>query len=108
MIRSNWSRESRHARGYGSEWDKLRRIVLQRDNGLCQCQHCKAAGRVTSATECDHIISKAKGKALGWTDERIDDPSNLQAINSDCHKRKTVEENGGKPKQRIGLDGWAI
>ena len=47
MSRSNWPTESRHKRGYGAEWDKLRLLVLRRDNGLCKCSHCASEGRVT-------------------------------------------------------------
>ncbi len=105
-----WHSTSSASRGYGYEWQRLRKLVLQRDNGLCQCKHCKTAGRVTIATEVDHVVNKAEAKRRGWTDEQIDDPSNLASINADCHKRKTVEENGGeyRPRQRIGPDGYPI
>jgi 5-methylcytosine-specific restriction protein A len=105
---SNWSDKSRHERGYGATWDKLRKLVLERDGYLCQCTHCKAEFRVTLATEVDHVVSKAIAKRRGWTDEQIEDPSNLAAINGDCHKRKTQEEQGKTIKPKIGLDGWAI
>lgn len=105
-----WGSLSRHERGYGKEWDRLRKRILERDCGLCQCKHCTAAGRVTLASEVDHIVSKAKAKALKWTDAQIDDESNLQAINSECHKRKTKEEQGktARPRVMIGLDGFPI
>ena len=98
----SWSRESRHTRGYGTAWDKLRLAVLKRDSYLCQCTHCKAEKRVTLASEVDHIVSKAKGGT--------DDPDNLQAISKACHKRKTIEEQGGtmKPRVKIGIDGFPI
>lgn len=97
-------------RTYGKAWEKVRAEVLKRDNYLCQCQHCKKEKRTSLATEVDHIVSRAKAQALGWTPERTEHPDNLQAINHDCHKRKTTEENGGipKPKVRIGLDGFPV
>lgn len=101
-----WSKESRHKRGYGAAWDKKRKRILERDGGLCRCQHCKAAGRILIASEVDHVISKARARKMGWTEERIDDESNLAAINSDCHKRKTAEEEGKTPRPTIGADGW--
>ncbi len=55
---------------------------MQRDCGLCQ--PCQQAGRVTVATQVDHIVPKA----LGGTD----DEPNLQAICSACHKAKTARE----------------
>lgn len=98
--KSGWSTVSRHKRGYGSNWDKLRLFVLRRDNGLCQCQTCKSNQRIKQATEVDHIIPKAGG----GTDEL----SNLQAINKECHKIKTAREQGRSlnPKVIIGLDGF--
>jgi 5-methylcytosine-specific restriction protein A len=110
MSRSNWPTESRHKRGYGAEWDKVRKLVLKRDGHLCQCTHCRAEGRTTIATEVDHIVSRATAQALGWSKARAEHPSNLQAINSDCHAVKTQEEQGKsvKPKRHIGLDGFPI
>ena len=103
LRKSNWSKESRHKRGYGSGWDKIRLIVLKCDNGLCQCSKCQGGKiRVTPATEVDHIIPKAKGGT-----DRLD---NLQSINKQCHKIKTAAEQGRnlKPKIQIGMDGLPI
>jgi 5-methylcytosine-specific restriction enzyme A len=96
-----WSKESRQSRGYGARWDRLRLQVLRRDGYLCQCDHCKGGAlRVTPAQEVDHVLPKAKGGT--------DDPDNLAAIAHECHVRKTVEEQGGKRKPKIGLDGFPI
>lgn len=77
------SRGTRHERGYGSAWDALRLIILQRDAGLCV--PCRAAGRVTPAAEVDHVVNRARGGA--------DEPANLQAICRACHKAKTARES---------------
>ena len=53
-------------------------------------------------------MSKTKARSMGWTDAQIDSPDNLQAINKDCHQRKTREELGGTPKPRIGMDGYPV
>jgi 5-methylcytosine-specific restriction protein A len=105
-----WGKESRQARGYGAKWDRKRKRILERDCGLCQCRHCKASGAINIATEVDHIVSKAKARAMRWTDEQIEADSNLQSINHDCHLRKTEEEQGKtkRPKVTIGLDGWPV
>ena len=110
MSRSNWPTESRHKRGYGAEWDKVRKFVLERDGHLCQCRHCKAEGRTAIATEVDHIISRSIAQGLGWTKARTEHPDNLQAIHKHCHARKTQEEQGKtvKPKRIIGFDGFPI
>jgi 5-methylcytosine-specific restriction protein A len=76
-------RGNRHERGYGAEWDRLRKAILERDCGVCQaCGHL--------GNEVDHKTPKA----LGGTD----DPSNLQTLCTDCHKTKTARES---------RDAWA-
>nr|MCU0920178.1 HNH endonuclease [Burkholderiaceae bacterium] len=52
---------SRHARGYGAAWDRLRQLVLRRDAGICQCEDCRRTGMLTAAHEVDHIVPKAEG-----------------------------------------------
>lgn len=79
---SDKTRGNRHERGYGSQWEKLRKAVLRRDSRLCQV--CLQQGRVTPANEVDHIIPKAKGGQ--------DDPPNLQSICRPCHQAKTARE----------------
>jgi len=69
-------------RGYGTEWRRLRKIILKRDCYLCQV--CQSGGIVTPATEVDHIVNKADGGT--------DAPSNLQSICSRCHQAKTLAE----------------
>ena len=91
-----WSRESRHKRGYGTAWDKLRKRILARDKHLCQ--PCFRKGIIHPGNEVDHRLPKAQGGT--------DNEDNLQAINRECHKVKTALENGAKPKVSIGLDGW--
>lgn len=82
---SNFTRrESRHARGYGSAWDKLRQLVLQRDAGLCQA--CRAEGRVTAGNLVDHKVPKFEGGT--------DDLDNLQVLCKPCHVDKTAQESG--------------
>ena len=108
MGKSNWSTESRQARNYGPEWARKRERVLARDNHLCHCEHCRAEGRIRLATEVDHVVSRAKARRLGWTEERTEAEGNLGAINTECHKRKTQEERGKRwvSRGKIGLDGW--
>ena len=87
---------SRHERGYGWAWVQLRTRILARDLHLCQV--CLANGRTASASDVDHITPKANGGA--------DDEGNLQSLCRDCHAAKTILDNGGKPRQAIGEDGW--
>ncbi len=100
--KSNWSTASRQDRGYGPEWDKTRLRILDRDGWLCQCRVCKEQDLTTYANQVHHI----KRKADGGTD--ADD--NLASINEECHKRETIEENGGtyREPRYVGLDGFPI
>ena len=89
-----WSTQSRHERGYGTEWDRLRKLAMRRDHGMCQCPKCKGLGRV--ATDVHHIKPKAKGGT--------DDVSNLICLNGDCH-----DALHGQSKRKVtGLDGWDL
>ncbi|MBR8330032.1 HNH endonuclease [Burkholderia ambifaria] len=59
----NWKpdavRGNRHARAYGSAWERIRLRILRRDRSLCQ--PCLQTGRVTVAVAVDHVTSKARG-----------------------------------------------
>lgn len=86
-TKSNWQKRSDEPgstakRGYGTEWKKLRVVILKRDKYLCQ--ECKRNGLVKRGNHVDHVISKA----LGGTDE----PSNLQVLCESCHMTKTGRE----------------
>jgi 5-methylcytosine-specific restriction protein A len=78
------NRGSRHERGYGYAWDKLRARILKRDGYVCRCAECRELDRLRPAHDVDHIIQRADGGS--------DDPSNLQAINRECHRLKTARE----------------
>lgn len=76
------NRGSRHERGYGTAWDKLRLVILARDCGLCQ--PCAQLGRVTAGNIVDHKVPKAQGGT--------DNEANLQTICGPCHQAKTQAE----------------
>lgn len=87
--RKGWEgKGSRHERGYGSAWDRLRKRILKRDNYLCQ--ECMRQGTLTPLCvrprdhAVDHIIPKAHG---GTDDER-----NLESLCDAHHKAKTAKE----------------
>jgi len=69
------------AQGYDRRWDKLS-LWYRHKHPLCRL--CLAAGRVTPATQVDHI----KPKRLGGTD----DLANLQSLCHSCHSSKTRKE----------------
>lgn len=79
---NNPERGTAEQRGYDWRWRKLAMAVLKRDRHLCQCEDCN--GRRLPATEVDHKTPKSRGGT--------DDLDNLQAINTDCHRRKSQRE----------------
>lgn len=90
--RSNWdayhaerNATSRHKRGYGWTWEKLRDMVLA-DEPLCR--QCGAVGLVAAAVTVDHILPKAWGG--------MDDMDNLQPLCKQCHDDKTAREVRGR------------
>lgn len=103
-----WSKESSSSRGYGPRWRKLRLVILRRDKYLCQCAECAKRLVPLPATEVNHKVPKAEARRLGWTEEQIDHPSNLEAVNTDCHKRITALQNGYTLRPETGLDGWPV
>lgn len=87
--RPDRERGNRHARGFGSGWDRKRLVILKRDCGLCQV--CLKAGRIEKATQVDHIVPRGEG---GTNDE-----DNLQSICDDCHATKTAQESARARKR---------
>lgn len=103
MTRKPWAdKGSRHDRGYGAAWTRIREQALRRDLYLCQA--CKREGRLTPlcVKPRDHAVDHIVPKAFGGTD----DLTNLESLCEPCHKAKSSLELGYKPKQTIGADGW--
>lgn len=93
-----WDRKREVRTLTGRPWRRLRELILQRDQYLCQ--PCKRKGKPTLATQVDHIVPLAKNGT--------DKPDNLQSICEPCHERKTLIDSGQKPKATIGEDGWPL
>jgi len=76
-------RPSPSARGYDARWRKIRMGIL---SGEPLCRACEKQGRVTLATDVDHIIPLSRGGT--------NDPGNLQPLCHSCHSTKTAREDG--------------
>ena len=64
------------------------------------CVMCEAKGRITIATELDHIVHlDAGGKDI---------ESNRQGLCHDCHAEKTRRDLGQKERPEIGIDGFPV
>lgn len=78
------NRESSWARGYDSDWDRLRKRYRD-DNPLCEM--CLKRGVVRPMHEVDHIVPfKGKDDPL-----RLDE-TNLQSLCRPCHATKTAAD----------------
>ena len=64
------------------------------------CVLCERAGRLSAASELDHIVALVNG---GDNDEE-----NLQGLCAPCHVDKTAVDLGQRVKPVIGLDGWPV
>ena len=75
----------------GGSLQTIRDRILTRDNGVCQCDDCKAAAFPRAADIVDHRIPLWEGGP--------DTDDNSQAMASvPCHQKKTAEE----AKRRAG------
>lgn len=79
----------------GRKLQRIRKWFLQ-EHPLCV--RCEAAGRVSAATQVDHIVPLFKGGE--------DSDQNRQGLCDDCHKAKTREDLG--QRERIGCDADGI
>jgi 5-methylcytosine-specific restriction protein A len=75
-------------RGYGRDWQKVRLQVLR---ATPLCAFCGEQGRVTVATDVDHIEPFS-----GVADPRRLDVSNLRPLCSPCHRRRTARQANGQ------------
>ena len=83
IVRATPKQEQRgtaRERGYTTQWDKARKGFLAR-HPLCVA--CQSEGRVTAATDVDHIVPHRGDMELFWIRE------NWAALCARCHKVKT-------------------
>jgi 5-methylcytosine-specific restriction endonuclease McrA len=86
-------RPSRHVRGYGTAWDRLRQLALERDGYACV--HCRSTDRVS----VDHVIPKVRGG--------LDALGNLQTLCKAHHDAKSAAEgNAAKRRGRVKVVAW--
>jgi 5-methylcytosine-specific restriction protein A len=66
------------------------------------CVECTRQGRITLATELDHIVALDNG----GPDFDKDNGTNRQGLCSSCHEIKTRKDMGYRPRLAISMDGW--
>jgi len=91
---------TRQARGYGADWQRVRRAVLDAEP---LCRMCQAVGRVTAATEVDHIAGFD-----GLDDPRRLDVSNLRPLCTPCHRSRTARQQTGVTDWGFDVDGLPL
>lgn len=81
----------------GRALQEIRRRIFSRDP---LCRRCleKKPPRITASTQVDHK------KPLFLGGEETDE--NREGLCEECHKDKTREDLGQKPRPEIGFDGW--
>lgn len=89
--------KTNHSRIRGRKLQEIRRRHFE---NYPLCVMCEKEGRITLATELDHIIALCNGGT--------NDDSNYQGLCESCHKEKTLKDLNYKSKQVIGLDGYPI
>ena len=78
---------SNSKRGYGADWRRVRQAVLAAEP---LCRFCAAEGRVTVATDVDHIQS-----FNGLHDPARLDPNNCRPLCQPCHRKRTARQSNG-------------
>jgi len=62
----------------------ISRRIMARASGLCECDECKLLPVPRLAHEVDHVVPLWEGGA--------ESDANRQALNSECHAKKTEAE----------------
>ena len=79
---------------------RLQRIRKQVFDEQPICVACKAKGRVTVATQVDHIVPLFKGGEDG--------PRNMQGLCQPCHQSKTAQDCGYKERAKFDAQGRVV
>ncbi len=80
----------------GTTLQAIRRRILTRDAGLCQCARCRREGAIRFAELVDHTVPL-------WAGGREAD-SNRQSISSECHDLKSAHE--AACRARGSFEAW--
>ena len=81
----------------GRRLQRIRKQVLG-EHPICVA--CKAKGRVTVATQVDHIVALVNGGE--------DDHDNRQALCDECHEAKTRRDLGQRERVTFDADGRVV
>ena len=89
--------------GYPKDWKQLAKRILERDGYICAW--CGADLRERGVTaSVDHIVSLKDGRAEGWTNQELNDPSNLAAACRSCNSSRRGHGPPGRLNQGRSSD----
>lgn len=89
----NDARPTANRRGYGAQWQRLRKMYLRR-HPVCVDPDNNHPHQVRAATDVHHILAKVNG---GTNEE-----SNLQALCHSCHSKITAKETIERLNNSLG------
>lgn len=69
-----------------ARWRALRLKKLQAQP-LCECDECKANGKITPATEVHHIVPVESVTTIEMMTKLMFDFTNLMSVSHECHQR---------------------
>jgi len=78
-----------HRNYYGKTWQAARKVVRERDRGLCRSCGIPEAGKQHAVA---HVIPFDVGLAMGWSESMIHNPANLLLLCQKCHIRYDRQE----------------
>ena len=67
-----------------TKWRQLRLKKLQ-TQPLCECDECKANGKITPATEVHHVIAVESVTSIEQMEALMYEFSNLMSVSHECH-----------------------
>lgn len=67
-----------------ARWRQLRLKKLQAQP-LCECEECKASGKITPATEVHHIVPVESVTTIEQMEVLMYDFNNLMSVSRECH-----------------------
>ena len=85
-------------------WERLRKVVLKRDNYTCQLCGVKCLGRRRGmpSPHVDHTIPRKDAPHLAM------EVSNLRTLCASCHSKRTINDMHAQGKPLIGVDGYVV
>ena len=95
----NWDRAFNRNKLYGRRWREARATFLAKHP---LCVMCKGEGRITPATELDHIQKHGGSEELFW------DVHNWQGLCADHHRSTKAQMDRGGKVRGNGADGLPI